>query len=1272
MPIFIWKGGNSGDFNIAGNWTPGQVPGAADDAQITAIGTYTVTSSTSNTVNTLEMVATATLAVTVGTFSISNGSGASGLAGTIAVSDAAVLSLAGTIDNTGTIKLGAAADTTELRIASPSVTLKGGGTVSLSNSASNFIFGNSSAFVLNNVDNLIQGAGQIGDGQMNLINGGQIVANQTVALVINTGNYVQNAGILKSTNTSTNAGGLVINNTTIDNSGKANAGKIEAIGANTHVDVENATVVGGTLITSGGGVIQMIGGGTLDGLSSGFAIKNAGTVRVNNGTSLTLDGVINNVGTIQAMATANTADIRLGSQTVTLEGGGKVTLSNSVNNRLYGNSGSYQLVNVDNTISGAGQLGSSQLTLVNQTKGVINANQAVALTLQTGGALTFNTGLLEDTGTGGLVLANVIDNASGTIEAVGAGAHVDLAGANIEGGTLLAAGGGKIQTVPGSGTLDGLTAGSITIKGTVTVSDQTTLTLAGTIDNTGTIAMNAISTSGTTDLRVNSQTVTLEGGGRITLSNDTNNRIFGNSIYFQLINVDNTIAGAGQLGVGGLTLINQTNGVINANQRQSLTLNGGGGNPTVNAGLMEDTSTGGLVIVNTVDNAAGTIQAVGTGAHVDLAGGIVEGGSLVTSGGGVFQTVAGSGNLDGLTAGGLRNAATFRITDNTSLTIEGAFFNTGSISLNSGVDNTDLRINSQLVTLKGGGKIILSNSATNRIYSTNSADQLINVDNTISGAGQIGVGQLMLVNQTKGVINANQRTALTLNGGSSLMMNSGLIEDTNTGGLVIASVIDNAGGRIVASGTGAAVNLAGGFIEGGTLATVGAGAIQTGSGGGNLDGITAGKITLSGTFNVTDNTALTLEGVVNNVGTINLASGGDNTDIRVNSQTVTLVGGGKVRLTDFGTNRIYGNSSLFTLNNVNNTIIGSGQIGAGQMQFVNSGTINAVGGSGLTVALGIGQGTNAASGVLEASGAGGLTFTSGLINNNGKIIALDNSFVTFTGASADNNASGVLTGGIWQASSTTHASTLSITGGAVTQDAATIILSGAGSVFQAGNGSTFTPLEQSLTMIDAGAALELLGGRSYTTSLGVTDAGLLQLAGGTFKGGAFTVATGGRVLGFGTIMEPVADKGTIEAAGGKLSITGAVSGAGGLKIDASSSLQLQGAVGTAATVTFAGTKSTLILTDGSAFSGTVSGFAAAASESIDVTTVAFSSATKLTYSATSQNLTVTDGTHSATIHLFQQYVAAGFHGASDGSGGTTITYVAPPAALGASLASPHH
>ena len=50
-------------------------------------------------------------------------------------------------------------------------------------------------------------------------------------------------------------------------------------------------------------------------------------------------------------------------------------------------------------------------------------------------------------------------------------------------------------------------------------------------------------------------------------------------------------------------------------------------------------------------------------------------------------------------------------------------------------------------------------------------------------------------------------------------------------------------------------------------------------------------------------------------------------------------------------------------------------------------------------------------------------------------------------------------------------------------------------------------------------------------------------------------------------------------------------------------------------------------------------------------------------------LTITDGSLKATVTLFGQYVAAGFHLAKDSAGGTVITYSTPPARI-AELAVP--
>jgi hypothetical protein len=312
---------------------------------------------------------------------------------------------------------------------------------------------------------------------------------------------------------------------------------------------------------------------------------------------------------------------------------------------------------MSNRIDGAGQLGTAQLTFSNA--GVVDANQTNALVLNTSGQLVTNTGTMQASNTGGLLIQNTaIVNTGGTIQALAAHSHVDLSGGTIQGGTLKTANGGVIQTVGGNGGLDGITAGVLTNNGTVLVNDLTILSLAGTINNAGTIFEDQVSTNGGTRIYITNQTVTLLGRGHLVMSNSGGNQIFGNGGGYgnnQLVNHDNTISGAGQLGAGQLTLVNENGGIINADQNPNFFQSGQlivntSGNLMVNAGTVEATAAGGLQIQNTaVNNAGGTIQALGATAHVDLNGAVIEGGRLFTSGGGVIQTT-GASTLDGITS----------------------------------------------------------------------------------------------------------------------------------------------------------------------------------------------------------------------------------------------------------------------------------------------------------------------------------------------------------------------------------------------------------------------------------------------------------------------------------------------------------------------------------------------------------------------------------------------------------------------------------------------
>src|SRR6202034_649559 len=119
---------------------------------------------------------------------------------------------------------------------------------------------------------------------------------------------------------------------------------------------------------------------------------------------------------------------------------------------------------------------------------------------------------------------------------------------------------------------------------------------------------------------------------------------------------------------------------------------------------------------------------------------------------------------------------------------------------NSTGDQTELQIIGSGITLEGGGQLTLLENSV--IVGTNPADTLTNVDNTISGAGEIGAGDgdLTLVNEVQGTIVANVSGGTLILDTGNTIVNQGQLEATNGGILQIDDPV--AGGTaIVAGGT---------------------------------------------------------------------------------------------------------------------------------------------------------------------------------------------------------------------------------------------------------------------------------------------------------------------------------------------------------------------------------------------------------------------------------------------------------------------------------------
>jgi hypothetical protein len=154
----------------------------------------------------------------------------------------------------------------------------------------------------------------------------------------------------------------------------------------------------------------------------------------------------------------------------------------------------------------------------------------------------------------------------------------------------------------------------------------------------------------------------------------------------------------------------------------------------------------------------------------------------------------------------VENHASMVIGDGALLPLAGTIDNTGIIALNASGDQTELQIVGHGATLQGGGQLVLSDSSANVIVGTTSTTTLTNVDNTISGAGQIGLGDgnLTLVNDAHGTIDADKAgSTLIINTGHAVI-DAGLLEASNGGTLLIEDAVNG-------SGSGSAV------IYGGTL-----------------------------------------------------------------------------------------------------------------------------------------------------------------------------------------------------------------------------------------------------------------------------------------------------------------------------------------------------------------------------------------------------------------------------------------------------------------------
>jgi len=592
-----------------------------------------------------------------------------------------------------------------------------------------------------------------------------------------------------------------------------------------------------------------------DGSSSGLTVTGAFT---NNAGANALFGASNNSDDVITVATlVNNGNMFIGS-------GATLNLTNQPNGITDIVAGSSLQVN------GTFTAGSNfALAKLNSIEGSLNLSSSGTFTVTPG------SGTLTISNTGSLLLNEGNLTVSGNLS--NAGQFSVFNASTVTGAFTNST--GAITTIGDFGNPPiVLSVASLNNAGSITAPNgMLDITGAGTATNSGTITLHDGGT-----LKFSGSNLSLSGGGTITLTTDnlTVNLIEGASSSNTLTNVDNTIQGAGNIGNGQMALNNQA--TIDANQvshvgvNSALVIQTSGG--TTNSGTLEATNKGTLILDGgTVTNTGqGSIISTGSGSTVELENGvIVTGGTLSGTTSALIETLGGqTATLNGVIISGNYKAA-----DKSTTTIEGTITNNGTIALSSTGDVTELVIGAPSVSLAGKGKLILSNNSSNIITGAAATDVLTS-SNTIQGSGNIGNGQMGLVNT--GTILANQSSLLEIDVSSAGFDNKGTLTVNNSDTLEITGAANSFAN--FNSGTGA---LTGGtYAVNGTLKFDGAN-IVTNAATITLSGTTAaitdqnGKNALAnfatnastGSFTLAGNHSLTTTGAFSNAGFLKISTG---------------------------------------------------------------------------------------------------------------------------------------------------------------------------------------------------------------------------------------------------------------------------------------------------------------------------------------------------------------------------------------------------------------
>ena len=652
----------------------------------------------------------------------------------------------------------------------------------------------------------------------------------------------------------------------------------------------------------------------------------------------------------------------VGTHTITLGNGSSQSIRSLTNNgdeTVIINGGSTLAIGVgggtNTSLIQAGGASAGTLNLnggtFTNTGGVLNANVGGVINLN---GLTVTGGNLTSTGTGKFVAAN---NNSNFLNGVSLGGTLDMATAT-----------GVARVV------NGLAMSS----GVINVNNNSLLTFEGTqsVTGTGTITFGNTGLSNRINIEGNNVTVTF--GPNILIHGQ--NGAIGGEVF---VGGASTIANQGKISAdvsGGLIVITNT--------------------AVTNTGILDAANGGTLRFDSAVTNTGSGRIDVGAGSVVLQNGTTVTGGTINTTGTGVYRPANSNSNfLSGATLNGVMDMET---ATSVQRVVNGLTLTAGSVVK---VNNNSLLTFEGDQTIGGTGNIQFGTSSLNNRVNLEGNGVTVTLGPNVVIHGHTGViGEAVFIGGASTLLNQGKISAdgldvatgsivaggLIVLSSQSAFNNAGTLEAKNGATLRFDGNVTNTGSGHIDALAGSVVLQNGVTVTGGTINTTGTGVFRPANNNNNfLVGATLNGVidldTTTGVERFSNGLTLTAGSVIK----IN------NSSILASENTQTIGGTGTITFGSAANNRlnIEGNGSVLTIGpnvvvNGENGLIGLQVFAGGPAKLINNGKISAsVAGGNITIQTTSGAADSVLNnGTLEAINGGTLALNSNVTGAVGSVI----------------------------------------------------------------------------------------------------------------------------------------------------------------------------------------------------------------------------------------------------------------------------------------------